>query len=288
MIDLHCHTTASDSDKTPKEFIEEAANANVTTVAITDHDTVDGIVEALNEGAKRGVRVIPGIELSAEVEHGRVHVLGYHIDYNDENLINTLEKLNEGRRQRVPKIVEALQKAGINITVDEVKKFATGTIGRPHVAAALVEKGYETSIKSAMSTGVLADGGIADIKHKKLSPKECVELITASGGIPVLAHPYQTKLDDKQLDMFIASLVPFGLKGIETVYSEHTEEMTSQYKALASKYNLIETGGSDWHGTIKPGINLGVGRGNLNVPQKFVDQLDAIKLQREQEATVDI
>ena len=286
MIDLHCHTTASDGSKSPREFIQEAYEKRLQVVAITDHDTIDGIEEAEREGEIKGIRVIPGIELSAESSEGNRHILGYHIDPSNPELLKILEENRQSRKGKIPKVIAALNAAGYDITLEEVKAKAAGTIGRPHVAAVLVEKGYEPSIKAAINTGILADGGIADIKRKKLTAEECVELITKAKGIAVLAHPYQTKLEGQALEKFIESLVPHGLKGIEVYYSEHTEDMMQEYKHIASKFSLIETGGSDWHGSIKPHIQLGTGKGNLCVPQACVDALDNIK--KEVSADVDI
>jgi len=278
-IDLHCHTTASDGTFSPEEFILEAKRLGVTTVAITDHDTLDGIQEAVDAGEKAGVRVIPGVELSAEFSGGRVHVLGYHIDYTDPTLVGTLAEMANERKERIPKVVKALQGIGFKITEEDVAKHVgnAGSPGRPHVASALVEKGYYPSIKAAMDGGVLSDGQPGDIPRKKLSPIECVQLIANAGGIPVLAHPYQTKLDDAALDKFVGELSEWGLAGIETYYSEHTPEMTAKYQKLAAAWHLIETGGSDWHGTVKPGIELGRGRGGLDVPIACVTALDKIK-----------
>lgn len=278
MIDLHCHTTASDGSKTPKEFIAEAAKKGLHIVAITDHDTIEGVEEAMLEGEKYGIRVIPGIEFSAEDENnGNKHILGYHIDHHNPELLRVLKENKKSREDKIPKMIDALQAAGYKITLEEVLAKASGTIGRPHVAAVLVEKGYEPSIKVAIESGVLVNGGIADIKRKKLTAVECVELIAQSNGIPVLAHPYQTKLEKEDLESFVEELTLHGLQGIETHYSEHTPDMTAECKALAAKFNLIETGGSDWHGSIKPHIQLGTGRGTLVVPQQCVDDLDRLK-----------
>lgn len=281
MIDLHCHTTASDGSSSPTKFIQDAAKLGVHTVALTDHDTTAGIAEATATAERLNIRVIPGVELSADSKTGNIHILGYHIDVDNPKL-TILTDLKNAKAEKALKMVEILQKNGYDITWDDVKAIATGVIGRPHIAQVLVQKGYEPSIKVAIDSGILADNGICDIQRPKLSAEQCVELISSVNGIAVLAHPYQTKFNNTELDAFIKRLIPHGLKGIETLYSEHSEEMTNTYRALAAKYQLIETGGSDWHGTIKPHIQLGTGRGNLTIPQSFVTVLDSKKLEIEQ------
>lgn len=278
MIDLHCHTTASDGSESPTEFIKQAKIAGIHTAAITDHDTVEGILEAKAEGAKLGVRVIPGIELAAEVKFGRMHILGYHIDPNSLSLNFALFELREARKLRMAKIVQTLQQRGYKINLEEVNEVVGGAVpGRPHLALVLVKCGYALTIKEVMNSGILSDEAIEKIPRKRLSPKECLEAICNAGGIPVLAHPYQTKLDYHEIKQLAYKLKPLGLAGIETAYPEHSESMTQAYRSIAKDIGLIETGGSDWHGKNKPHIQLGIGKGDLQVPEKFLTELDKVK-----------
>jgi predicted metal-dependent phosphoesterase TrpH len=273
MIDLHAHTTASDGSCSPRELVALAKQAGVMTLGITDHDTVSGIEEALLAGKETGVEILPGLELSAEYEPGTMHLLGYGIDPTYQPLLDELATRRRDRDERNPKIVEALRALGIDITVEEIKAVAGGAvIGRPHIGQVLVEKGHADSVSDAFAR-YLDRGRPAFIQKEKIAPRRAIELITSAGGVATLAHPYQLKLPDDSLDQLVAQLVQTGLQGIEVYYSRHTPEMIEHYQLIARRHDLIETGGSDFHGAPKPDIRLGIGGGNLKVPEQVVTRL---------------
>jgi len=281
VIDLHCHSTASDSDRTPTQLVEHAKKLGLQTVAITDHDTIDGVEEAMEAGKRLGVTVIPGIELSADFPNGTMHILGYHIDTENPVIKKDLAEKQEYRAKRSLIMIDRLNgmadKNGkpIQITREEVAEVASGTsaLGRPHIATVLMNKGHVGSVKEAFAT-LLSEKSPAYLPNMKMSPAECINLIHQAGGIAVLAHPYQTRLSGAALDEKVGELAKLGLRGIETFYSLHSEEQTKEYEGLAAKYNLVKTGGSDWHGSIKPNIEMGSGVGDLFVPPSVLEDIE--------------
>lgn len=262
-VDLHLHTTYSDGLLTPEEVVRKAVALGLQTIAITDHDTVDGILPAIVEVRKyKGFEVIPGIELSSHCNGQEVHILGYYIDYEDLNLQKILLDLQENRKKRLEKIIVKLNNMGINIDIKDVQKKALGSsLGRPHIALALMEKGHVSSTKEAFEK-YLAKGRPAYVPRKKLTPFDAIKIIKESGGIPVLAHP--GLLED---DSIIPELISNGLMGIEVIHKEHTEAQTAYYTNVALAKNLLLTGGSDSHGE-EPLL-----LGTLNVPYEYVDKL---------------
>lgn len=268
-IDLHTHTTASDGTFTPSEVVRLAVELGIKALAITDHDTIDGIEEALLEGSKLGLEIIPGIEISVDFVK-EMHILGYFIDLNCLSLKATLDKLQDFRRKRNPLIVQRLQKLGFNITLQEVLETAGGeSVGRPHIGKVLMDKGYVKSISEAFEK-YLAVGKPAYLEKEKLSPKEAIGIIIKAGGIPVLAHPKFLQLDEVSLGEILLYLTNLGLKGIEAYYSTHSLEETKQYLRLAEKYNLAVSGGSDFHGSNKPEIILGRGTEGLPLDNRIL------------------
>jgi predicted metal-dependent phosphoesterase TrpH len=273
MIDLHSHTTASDGSLSPRELVELAKRTGISTLGVTDHDTVDGIGEATLAGQEQGVEILPGLEFSAEYEPGTMHLLAYGIDVTHRPLLEELSARRDQRDERNPKIVEALRGLGFDITIEEVMAAAGGkVIGRPHIGKVLVAKGHASSVSDAFAR-YLDKGGPAFVKQQKIAPRRAIELTVEAGGVPTLAHPYQTKLAGDALESLVRELVEQGLQGIEVYYSRHTPEMTGHYRSLARKFDLIETGGSDFHGTPKPDIKLGTGVGNLRVPPEVLTSL---------------
>ncbi|MDI6828877.1 MAG: PHP domain-containing protein [Armatimonadota bacterium] len=241
--DLHVHTTASDGTLTPEQVVHEAARIGLAAIGIADHDTVDGIRQALDAGKATGVKVVPGIEINTDVGSDEVHILGYFIDDESVALRRHLESLKEGRLERGKRIVERLNKLGVNITFDEVLKIADkGSVGRPHIARAIVNAGYASSPSEAFGK-YLVRGAPAYIPRYKVSPFEALHTIKEAFGIPVFAHPGTSKHDE-----LIPQLVKDGLKGIEVYHPEHSAAQTEHYLQIAEKYGLIATGGSDSHG----------------------------------------
>jgi 3',5'-nucleoside bisphosphate phosphatase len=272
LIDLHTHSTASDGSMRPAELVRYAKRRGLSAIAITDHDTVDGIQEALDEAEKEGIEVIPGIEISTDFKP-EMHILGYFFNSNHLRIKDSLIVLKNGRDSRNTKIISKLNEIGISITLDDVVRETLGEImGRPHIAKALMSKGYVKSISEAFDK-YLCDGGIAYFKRFELKPEDGIREIIIAGGIPVLAHPIHLHLSYSQLDELLCSLVSFGIKGIEAYYVDNLQEDTGNLLRLAIKYNLLVTGGSDFHGSFKTGIDIGRGRGNLKVTYDVLEKL---------------
>lgn len=275
-IDLHTHTTASDGSMTPPELVRHAFEKGLAAVAVTDHDTVGGISQALEEGARLGIEVIAGVEISVDYA-SEVHLLGYYLNGNCEMILDTLESLRERREQRNSKIVNRLNELGFDITMQEVIRNAKGgNAGRLHIARVMIEKGYVKSTDEAFEKYLRA-GRPAYFKKEKLTPKSGIAEIIRSGGIPVLAHPYYIGLSFDRLDQLVGELASLGLKGIEAFYSWHTEEQTTALLKMAKKHGLLVTGGSDFHGSFKPDIEIGTGTGALRVPYSLLTALRSCK-----------
>jgi predicted metal-dependent phosphoesterase TrpH len=279
-LDLHLHTTHSDGSFTPTEVIDFAQKAGVTALAITDHDITTGILEATVAGGKHGIDVIPGIEISSILGDSELHILGYFLDYQDTRLNERLARLRESRHRRNPKIIERLRAAGIEITYEEVRTLAgTDSVGRPHIARVLMEKGVVASAKEAFDLW-LADGRPAYVPRELPTPSEAMQWIREAKGLPVLAHPTWVKTTEGTLTDLVHRLKADGLDGIEVHYSTHTPRQTREYLALAKQLDLLVTGGSDFHGLTKPDIDVGVGKGALHVPTSLLDKLRNTAAQR--------
>ena len=271
-IDLHTHTTASDGTMGPVELVRHAKACGLKAIAITDHDTLDGVEEALKEGGKEGIEVVPGVEISVEFKP-EMHLLGYFFGNTHKNIEPLLKLLRESRERRNPKIVNKLNELGFSITMAEVEAEAKGNVvGRPHIAKVLLDKGYVKNIQEAFQR-FLASGRPAFEKKSKLNPEEGIQEILKAGGVPVLAHPIHLYLSWSQLDSLLGELKSFGLKGIETYYVDNTPADTGKLMRLAIKYDLLMTGGSDFHGSFKPDIRLGKGKGNLKIPYELLEKL---------------
>jgi predicted metal-dependent phosphoesterase TrpH len=274
LIDLHTHTIHSDGSDTPEELIARAANCEASAIAVTDHDTVSGLREARTAADRYGIEFVDGIEISAEYNPGTMHILGYFIE---SDLIEwELLELKSAREERNPQIAARLQALGYNVQYDEVLSLAGGQIvGRPHFARVLVEKGYSTSIQHAFDT-LLGKGCPAYVEKTRLSPAKAIDLIHRSGGAAVLAHPYQLRLPSfTAADETIGGLVQQGLDGLEALYSRHSEEERLAYGEIAQRHGLAITGGSDYHGTYKPDLNVLTGKGDLRVPYALLEELRA-------------
>lgn len=275
MIDLHSHTTASDGSLSPKALVERAARQGVSALAITDHDTLDGLAEGIAAGKEYGVEIVPGLEISAEFAIGTMHILGYYVTMDEQApLAQRLAYLRQLRDERNPKMITRLQEMGFDITMEEVAKAAGGkVIGRPHFALVMMEKGYVSSTKEAFDK-YLAKGSAAYVEKVRLAPQEAIKLIKQAGGVAVLAHPYQLKAEsDEQLTEIIGSLKEAGLDGMEVIYSRHSPAQLEKYQHFARKFELLITGGSDFHGISKPDIEVGIGLGNLAVPPQLLDNI---------------
>jgi hypothetical protein len=273
--DLHTHTTFSDGTRTPTEVVKLASDAKMKAVAITDHDMINGIPEGLAQGARSRIEVIPGVEITAQSQTGKMDILGYYIDIASPTLESNLRALRENRENRNPRIIDRLQDMGVDITYDEVLELATNaSVGRPHIARVLVKKEYAKTIGEAFRRYVGADAP-AYVPREHLSSRQVIHLIRAAGGVPVLAHPDSLGLGfENELDMQLARLVREGLLGIEVMYSGYDSKVTSQLMKLAEKHSILATGGSDYHGDPESDIQVGTGKGALRVPHRFAESLN--------------
>jgi len=269
-VDLHIHSTASDGRLTPADVIRKSAEIGLTVIALADHDTVDGIVPALI-AAKTfpWLKVIPCVEISTDVPSGEVHVLGYFIDYTDHKLEATLERMRNSRWERAQGIIAKLKNLGMPIDWERVQEIAgSGSIGRPHIAQAMLDKGYIASFKEAF-TKYISRGGPAYVERGKMTPQEAVDLILQANGLPVLAHPFTTS----DPEVMVIELKAAGLVGIEAYYDGYTVEEINKLVSLADRNNLIATGGSDYHGL---DINTETMIGGVDVPIEAAEQLIAL------------
>ena len=272
-IDLHLHTTYSDGSLPPLEVLQHAQRAHVTTLAITDHDTVDGLPAAFEGGASLGIEVIPGIEISSRHGDNELHILGYFLDWNDATLRSELVRLKQTRHVRNPLIIEKLNALGLNLTYEEVLALAGDvSVGRPHIARVLMDKGYVTSAKEAFDR-YLADGAAAHVPRVLPAPEAAIGLIRAARGVAVLAHPVWLHRTGESIDNLCVRLKEAGLQGIEAHYSTHRPEQTAEYLSTARRLDLLITGGSDFHGLTKPDIEVGIGRGGLHVSPTLLEPL---------------
>jgi len=278
ICDLHTHTTASDGSDTPEQLVLKAKKVGLSAIAVTDHDTVCGLEEAKKTARDAGIELVPGVELSINFHKGNMHMLGYYMDTADAGFQEILKRVQGARAERNPQILALLDNLGISISMDELETLSKGgQIGRPHIARAMVEKGYVKSVSEAFDK-YLKRGARAYAPKSILSPEEAIQVLRDAKGIPVLAHPFSLLTSsEKELDTIVFELKEAGLMGIECYYSEHDRAFTSVCLGLAQKYQLVVTGGSDYHGKAKPHIMLGRGRGNLVIPYDCVEALKAAR-----------
>ncbi|WP_376795335.1 PHP domain-containing protein [Thermogemmatispora sp.] len=249
-IDLHTHSTASDGLYAPRVLLQQAHEAGVRVLALTDHDSTEGLEEAATAASQLGIDFIPGIEINTEIPAGEVHMLGYFLHYQQEAFQQALRTLRDARQRRGQRIVELLNEQGIAITWERVRELAQGSVGRPHVAQALVEAGYAQSIEEAFAR-YIGQGCPAYVPRYKLSPQDAVRLIVSARGLPVIAHPLELP-GPEILRQWLPELCALGLVGLEVYYGPYTPEEEAQLLSLAREFDLIPTGGSDYHG---PGIH---------------------------------
>ena len=271
-IDLHTHSLKSDGSMTPAEVVREAKKAGLSAIALTDHDTVDGLPEAIAEGKKIGVEVIPAIEFSVQSKT-ETHILGYFIDYNNPDLKRTLKEVVDLRIKRNHVTAKRLNELGFDITLEEVRALAPNNfVGRAHFARVLMDEGYTQSVKEGFDK-YMSVGKYAYCEKQRLSARDAVELIAKCGGISFLAHPHLTKLPDDELKEFLIELKGFGLCGLEGYYTDYTPEMQEKYQALASELGLMISGGTDFHAAMKPHISIGTGLGNMKIPYSVLEEM---------------
>lgn len=283
VIDMHTHTNYSDGDLSPQELIRLALIKNIGTLAITDHDTINGIKTVDRNDSlivDSGIKIVNGIELSAKIKKGRMHILGYDINLDDKTLNNKMNILRDNSINSVLSIMEQIKRDyGIKFSYEDIKELvnANHNLGRPDLAKLCVKYGYASTIQDAFDKYLIDAYNKTRQVSKGLEFQECLELIHNSGGISVLAHPKTLDLTEKELLILIKEMISYGLSGIEVYHSSHTREQTELYLEIANKYDLLVSGGSDYHGmTVKPEIELGRGKNN-NIKIKKLSLLDKLR-----------
>lgn len=272
-IDLHTHSTASDGSLSPEELVALAKRSGLRAMALTDHDTTMGLPEAVAAGEKFDIEVVPGCELAVDAPQGFTHIVGLFLPEQPHKLEAAMQYLRDRRASRNERIVAKLQELGMDVTYEHILEIAgDGTVGRPHIARAIVEAGAATDVQNAFDV-YLGEGGRAYLPKDKLSPEKALALLKEEGATTILAHPYTMQLQGEDEAKAIADMWEMGLDGIECHYTEHTRTMTEKYLALAERLGLLVSGGSDFHGSAKPDIHLGRGRGGLHVPYALLDAM---------------
>ena len=272
-VDLHTHSTYSDGSDSPAEIVSAAAAAGLEAVALTDHDNLNGILEAAAAADASEVELIPGVELSCEWQPGGMHLVVLWLEPGPGPLQDRLEILQAGRRQRNVDLIELLQQRDVDISYEEVVAEAGGTgVGRPHVAAVLVRKGVVDSIPEAFDL-YLASGRPAYVERYRLPPEEAIELARASGAVPIVAHPHTLGMTGTTLDQELRRLARHGLVGLECYYPEYEPDTRLELVERARDVGLVPSGGSDYHGTYKPGLEIGRGYGDLSVGREVWQEL---------------
>ncbi len=278
-IDLHVHSTASDGTLTPAEILAMAVRLGLKAIAITDHDTLAGSTAAIAAGIPPSLNFLTGIEISTAAPpgfrlNGSVHLLGYGINPGDSTLNSILDILKSARENRNPQIIARLSTLAMTLNAQELAAIVGDAIaGRPHIAQLMVQKGMADSIDDAFDR-FLGKGKPAYVDKYRVPMADAIDAINGAGGIAVLAHPYLNDMTDPRVfEDFMRTLKFMGLKGIEAIYPGHPEAATSEYCRLARKYDLLITGGTDFHGEVTPGIRMGVGNGSFHVPYSLYEAL---------------
>lgn len=276
-IDLHIHTTASDGTDSPAEAVERAARLGLAAVSVTDHDTAAGTAEAMAAGARLGVEVVSGIEVSTDYRDNNIHILGYFIDPGAPALRQVLDWVEIERRERNEKMAEILSAAGFDISIEAVRaEYPDAVIGRPHFAEFLMKRGYVSSVAEGFDR-YLEVGRPFFLPKRRISVARAIETIRASGGVAVLAHPLEYHYPVSQVLELIEYARDLGVQALECYYSEHSPAEQDWLLARAAEYGLGVSGGSDYHGTRKPWIEMGSGMGGMSVPWGVLDALRALK-----------
>ena len=273
-IDLHTHSLCSDGAQVPADVVRTAAEAGLAAIALSDHDCIDGVQEAMDAGKALGVEVIPAVELSAQSDT-ELHILGYFIDIHNKKLQDMMAYALQVRDERQVEVCRKLNEQGFDITMDELREEANGKVlCRAHFAKIMVRKGYAESVKDAFNR-YLSVGCYAYSNRQALTGPEAVSLIHEAGGIAVAAHLHLIKMPDAELKEYLKSLIPYGLDGIEGYYTDYTPDMETRYRAMAEELGLVISGGTDYHGANKPHISIGKGKGDLEIPYSVLDGLRA-------------
>ncbi len=272
LIDLHTHSTCSDGSMSPRELVRHAANKGLAAIALSDHDSVSGVKDAMDEGKKVGVEVVPAIELSVQSET-ETHILGYYIDIDHPLLKEALDSVMDARNRRTLNTCQKLNDLGFNVTMEEAYSIApSGLIGRAHFARIMMEKGYISSVKEGFDKW-LGVGKPAYDGSQALTARQAVELIKNIGGYSYVAHPHLIRISDDELRVFLTDLKKHGLCGIEGYYNDYTPEMQEKFQSMAKELGLKISGGTDFHAKMKPHIEIGIGQGNMAIPYSVLENI---------------
>ncbi len=273
-VDLHTHSSASDGTDSPAQLVRRAAAAGLVAIALTDHDTLSGIGEARSTAAEAELRLISGTELSVDHDTLKIHLLVYFLEPGEGPLQDRLSELREGRNLRNVEILARLRALGYEIDDADMAAEAGGeSVGRPHIADALVAKGVVSSRAEAFDR-LLGDGGAAYVERPRLGAAEAIRLATESGAVTSVAHPYTIDRNAETYPPLFRELKALGLTGLEAYHPEHPPDLRVHLAELAADLGLVPTGGSDYHGTGKPGVDLGIGFGDLDIPDTVVTDLE--------------
>ena len=272
-IDLHTHSLCSDGAQTPADVVRTAKEAGLSAIALSDHDNIEGVQEAMDTGKALGVEVIPAVELSAQADT-ELHILGYFVDIHNKKLQDAMLLALKVRDERQEETCRKLNEQGFDITMDEVRAAANGNpvLCRAHFAKVMVEKGYAESVKDAFNR-YLSVGCYAYTNRQALTAQEAISLIREAGGIAVAAHLHLIKKPDDELREYLKELTSYGLSGVEGYYTDYTPDMEQRYQAMAKELGLVISGGTDYHGANKPHIAIGKGTGNLQIPYSVLEGL---------------
>lgn len=287
IVDLHTHTTASDGSYTPTELVKYAKQKGLSAIAITDHDTVAGVEEASMEGEELGIRVIPGAELSTRVDDCDVHMTSLFINCKNKRLIKRLDDMAASRQERNYKMVDKLHEAGFQIDRRDLDALGEGKIlARGHIAQILIARGYATELKEALRK-YLSKGTPGYVQKEVLSPEECIQLVHDAGGLIFVAHLHQIDPQNPEHCKDVARrLIRMGADGLETQYCEFDDEWRQATEQIAQECGCLRSGGSDFHGAMKKGLDLACGYGDLQVPYTFLEAMDAELARRKNERHV--
>lgn len=272
-IDLHSHSTASDGTYTPAELVKYACSKGLTAFALTDHDTVSGLPEAMAAAASLPVTVIAGVEFACPYKDSEIHILGYNFNYRNTELLDTLERIRQARADRNIKMCGLLQKHGMDITFDELKeRFHSENISRGNFATLMTEKGYVKDRPEAFEK-YIGSKCPCYIPRFRLPFQKVAQVIKLAGGVSCLAHPVMYNLTDSELEQLMGELKEAGITRIEAIYSKNSFDDEIKYKELAKKHGFLITGGSDFHGSVKPDVDLGTGCGNLMISEELLKNI---------------
>ncbi len=275
-VDFHTHSTFSDGTFTPTELLNHAKEVGLSAIALTDHDSVDGINEAIEASKQLDLEFIPGIEFSVTADT-EIHIIGLFIDPHNETLLKTIEKTRSQRKKRMEEICHKLREHSFDITYDEAQELAGGDfLGRAHIAHLMMKKGYVATVREAFDKYIGLNKPCYAVK-KEITPQDAITAIRSAGGLAFLAHLHQTKFNKDKLDSLLKELKEYGLNGIEGYYTEYTNEHIREFRTLAQKHGLFYSGGSDFHGSMKPDVKLKSGYSDLHIPYSILTTLKRLK-----------